>query len=314
MKLSFLIQLLLLIILIVGVYLIFTNGVSGRNKLILIIFLVVIGIYLFNKLPFLRGYNEVIENPVSAETEYEFLSEELKQSNGEFAISSWIYINDWNTKYGQKKVVLRKGPEDDLITMKLGEYENNLEIVLNVFDSIKSDYQQTMFDLIPDGIQPSISMEDLECSGGVIYSTGSNSGATPANVTNSGSDISCGNTSEIKVEIENINLQKWVNIIVAVNDRTLDVYINGKLVTSKAFNNVINTGKINGSDLVVTPGGGFGGFVSKIQYYPNFITPKKAWEIYRSGFGDAFASALDKYNLSVSFYEDQVEKKKYWVF
>ena len=64
MRLSFLIQLLLLIILIVGVYLIFTNGVSGRNKLILIVFLVVIGIYLFNKLPFLRGYNEVIENPV----------------------------------------------------------------------------------------------------------------------------------------------------------------------------------------------------------------------------------------------------------
>ena len=54
MRLSFLIQLLLLIILIVGVYLIFTNGVSGRNKLILIVFLVVIGIYLFNKLPFLR--------------------------------------------------------------------------------------------------------------------------------------------------------------------------------------------------------------------------------------------------------------------
>ena len=65
MRLSFLIQLLLLIILIVGVYLIFTNGVSGRNKLILIVFLVVIGIYLFNKLPFLRGYNEVIENQLT---------------------------------------------------------------------------------------------------------------------------------------------------------------------------------------------------------------------------------------------------------
>ena len=311
MKLSFLIQLLLLIILIVGVYLIFTNGVSGRNKLILIVFLVVIGIYLFNKLPFLRGYNEVIENPVTAEDEYSFDSDTLKKSNGEFAISSWIYIDDWNTKYGREKVILNKGANGELITMKLGEYENNLEITLNVFDSTRSEYQQTMFDLIPSGIQSTISMEDLECSGGVIYSTGTNSGGGAGNVTG---DIACGNVSPVSVTIENINLQKWVNIIVAVNDRTLDVYINGKLVTSEAFKNIINTGKINGTDLVVTPDGGFGGFVSKIQYYPNFITPKKAWEIYRDGFGDAFASALDKYNLSVSFYEDQVEKKKYWVF
>ena len=116
------------------------------------------------------------------------------------------------------------------------------------------------------------------------------------------------------ITIENINLQKWVNIITTVNDRVIDVYINGKLVTSRAFNNVINTAKINNNDLVITPDGGFGGFISKVQYFPTYITPKRAWDIYRGGFGDAFASALDKYNLSVTFYEDQVEKKKYWVF
>ena len=109
MRLSFLIQLLLLIILIVGVYLIFTNGVSGRNKLILIVFLVVIGIYLFNKLPFLRGYNEVIENPVDAKITYTITSDKLKKSNGDFSISSWIYINDWNEKYGQEKNNFKNG-------------------------------------------------------------------------------------------------------------------------------------------------------------------------------------------------------------
>ena len=166
-----------------------------------------------------------------------------------------------------------------------------------------------------------ISQEYLECSGGHIYQnyTGGtsgylNTGGITVDASLPANDISCDNTEVEDVDIENINIQKWVHIIVTVNDRVLDVYINGKLVTSKAFNNIINTAEINSSNLVITPSGGYGGFISKVQYYPLFITPKKAWEIYRGGFGDAFASALDKYNLSVTFYEDQVEKKKYWVF
>lgn len=323
MRLSFLIQLLLLIILIVGVYLIFTNGVSGRNKLILIVFLVVIGIYLFNKLPFLRGYNEVIKNPVRADISYTITSDKLKKSNGDFSISSWIYINDWNEKYGQEKIILKMG---DLISMKLGDYENNLTIDLSTYEESKDNHQATMFGLAEEATASyttaTISQEHLECSGGHIYqnhTNGGTSGYLSGNTTNVTSilpadDISCENTDNVDVTIENINLQKWVNIIVTVNDRVLDVYINGKLVTSKAFNNIINTAEINNSNLVITPSGGYGGFISKVQYYPLFITPKKAWEIYRGGFGDAFASALDKYNLSVTFYEDQVEKKKYWVF
>ena len=260
---------------------------------------------------------------LTAEITYTITSDKLKKSNGDFSISSWIYINDWNEKYGQEKIILKMG---DLISMKLGEYENNLKITLGTYEESKDNHQATMFGLAQgngyDAI--SISQEYLECSGGHIYqkytgNAGVNSGylntvdstvgaSLPAN------DISCDNTMMNYVDIENINIQKWVNIIVTVNDRVLDVYINGKLVTSKAFNNVINTAEINSSDLAITPNGGYGGFISKVQYYPLFITPKKAWEIYRDGFGDAFASALDKYNLSVTFYEDQIEKKKFWVF
>ena len=186
--------------------------------------------------------------------------------------------------------------------MKLEGYENNLKINLKMFSETSGSYQTALQELLTAGSGGTAS-GTLSCSGEVIYD----------GVTNTG--VGCTeNSQDVEVIIENINLQKWVNIIAAVNDRTLDVYINGKLVTSKAYDNIINTVLINSRDLTVTPNDGFGGFVSKIQYYPHFITPKKAWEIYRGGFGDAFASALDKYNLSVTFYEDQVEKKKYWVF
>ena len=57
MKLSFLIQLMLMLILVVSVYLIFTNSIQGRTKLIVIIISLIIGLYLFFKIPYLRDYN-----------------------------------------------------------------------------------------------------------------------------------------------------------------------------------------------------------------------------------------------------------------
>ena len=45
--------------------------------------------------------------------------------------------------------------------------------------------------------------------------------------------------------------------------------------------------KINNNDLVITPDGGFGGYFKINISQP--ITPKRAWDIYRRGFGDAFA-------------------------
>ena len=66
MKLSFLIQLTFMLILVVSGYLIVTNSVQGRTKLFLIILCLIIGMYLFFKIPYLRDYNEKLSSPVSA--------------------------------------------------------------------------------------------------------------------------------------------------------------------------------------------------------------------------------------------------------
>ena len=69
MQLSFLIQLILLLLLVLGVYLVFTNSVSGRKKLIIIVFCVVIGLYLYSKLNFFKSNNEFYGSPQSAKIE-----------------------------------------------------------------------------------------------------------------------------------------------------------------------------------------------------------------------------------------------------
>ena len=275
MKLSTLIQLMLLLILVVGVYLLFSNSVQGKMKIILIAFCFVIGSYLFFKLPMFKDHNEILSTPEKA-TDVNIIDKDaIKKTDGPIGISTWIYIDDWNVSYGTEKVVLRPEDENDNFpTIVLDAYKNDLTVSVNV---------------VSDG--------DADVSPG-------------EEKTESKQDYADSSTEDIT--IENVNIQKWVNIVVTFNNRTLDVYINGKLVKSRPFKNIINA-KHNGG-IEVGSEQGFGGYIAKTQYYPYFITPAKAWKIYRGGFGDMFASALNKYNLSVTFYEDNVERNKFSIF
>ena len=107
--------------------------------------------------------------------------------------------------------------------------------------------------------------------------------------------------------IDNIPLQRWVNIIVSLNGRTMDVYINGKLVRTCVLPGVA---KVNPSaPVMITPGGGFSGWSSETTYRANSINPQEAWNIYSDGFGGNFLGNLfNKYRVRVSFIEDNVAR------
>lgn len=311
MKLSFLIQMMLLLLLVVGVYLLFTNSIQGRMKLIMIVFCLVVGAYLFMKLPMFKDNNEILSSPKSAKNDYIILGEELKKSDGPIGLSCWIYIDNWNYRYSEEKTVISS---DNIYfpTITLDKYKNDLKVSVNIYGDGDDDgsfnytNQQLKFELEQNGYTSLSDSQTFDCS------------SSTETIIMDGTDtqVECPSSSSavVDVNIENINIQKWVNIVTTFNNRTLDVYINGKLVKSKPFNNIIINGNGYQEDIEITKDGGFGGFISKVQYFPYFITPAKAWSIYRGGFGDAFESALNKYNLSVSFYEDQVEQKKYFVF
>jgi len=302
MKLSFLIQMMLLLLLVVGVYMLFTNSIDGKMKLIVIVFCIVVGIYLFMKLPMFKDNNQVLDAPQSAKNQYIIQGDKLKKSDGPMGLSCWMYVDNWNYLYGQEKTIIASD-NNYFPQITLDPYKNDLKVSVNVFGTTNDDYgdDQLRYELSEKGIDTN-ETSTVECNNGTIA------------VDDVPTDVPCPVGSPEDVRVENINIQKWVNVIVTFNNRTLDVYINGKLVKSKPFDNIIINGGEYQNDILITPDGGFGGFISKVQYYPFFITPAKAWSIYKGGFGDAFASALNKYNLAVSFYEDQIEKKKYYVF
>lgn len=323
MKLSFLIQLVMLLLLLVCIYLIFTNSVEGRTKLIMIVFCIVLGLYLFSKMNVFNSYDEFVSVPQSAKDPIDSISyDKLKKSEGQFTMSCWIYIDDWNYKYGEQKVIMQRNNQNFINpVIELGEYKNDLKVTLNTFEEGVTEYKQAMANVIIDNGNFtntfSSDTNDHDCSNGkIIFCKTAN---TDLNSCDSlqieNTNLSCSDARQSETEtIDNIPLQKWVNIITTISDRSIDTYINGKLVKTKTFSNAIDTTSFNNSDVEIVPNGGFGGFISKVRYYPYYISPQKAWDIYKEGFGDAFESALNRYNMSVSFYQDSIEQNKLFLF
>ena len=265
MSVSGLVKIIFFIILIMGVYLLFTDQVAGRTKMILIVFILVLGIYLFMKLPMFRSYNEMQNTPVSAKPDepYEINGDDLKNTTGHYSLSMWIYIDDWNHKYGTEKVILQSYDKKESTPIynpkiSLDAHKNDVKFDVEYFDS---------------------------------------QGSTPASES---------------ITVNNVNLQKWVHLAMCINDRTIDIYLNGKLVKSKGLQNVIKaTIADDGMTTEIVPDSGFGGFISNFRYYNKFLTPQQVWNIYREGYGDMLSSFLDKYGIKLSFYENNVMKREY---
>ena len=106
--------------------------------------------------------------------------------------------------------------------------------------------------------------------------------------------------------IQNIPIQKWCSVIIAVNNRTVDTYIDGKLVNTNVLSGVPKMEK--DLDIQMTPDGGFSGATAKFRYFSRTINPREAYEIYREGpGGSALTDLLNKYKLKLSFMKDNEE-------
>lgn len=128
---------------------------------------------------------------------------------------------------------------------------------------------------------------------GATGATGAGSGATGA-----GSGGS--NNSAYNCKINNFPLQRWVNLVVSLNNRTLDLYLNGKLVRTCLLpaTAVIDAN----ASVALTPSGGFKGWTSNIQYFSKSLNPNEAFNIYSTGprCGGRL-SLFDRYKLKLTY-------------
>lgn len=104
--------------------------------------------------------------------------------------------------------------------------------------------------------------------------------------------------------VDNVPIQKWVNVIISLYGRTMDVYIDGKLVRTCVLPGVAKIS--NEAPLYITPQGGFSGYTSNIHYYANPLNPQEAYNIYRDGSG--VGNFEFPYKIKMEFLKDGQEQ------
>lgn len=184
-----------------------------------------------------------------------------------YTYSIWFYIDDWNYRYGESKVIFGRmtsgtGQKEPCPSAVLGPVQNNLVLSLAVY--------------------PGLDQQPQNGTNYVIHNC----------------------------SIANIPIQRWVNLLVSAYGRTLDVYLDGKLVKTCILPGVA---KIDASAPVyVTPLGGFAGWTSRFQYWAEPTDPQKAWNIYRAGYGGSWLSNLfGRYKIKVALIEGDKEDSSF---
>ena len=120
-----------------------------------------------------------------------------------------------------------------------------------------------------------------------------------------------GETPKTNCIIKNVPIQKWVHLLISVYGRSLDTYINGKLVNTCILNGVplvTPTKESALSSINITPGGGFNGWTAQFQYWADATDPQTAWNIYKKGNGNTiFSNMFGNYGLKIALMSDGAE-------
>lgn len=187
-------------------------------------------------------------------------------SSSNYAYSIWFNVNDWNYKYGEYKVLFGRMGQSSTKGAGAVPGLNGLDPCPAVlFDPFENNL------IIHVGCFPS------------HHHHGTTAPASPSN----------GKAVISTCTVSNVPLQRWTNLVISVYGRTLDVYINGKLVKTQLLH---GTAYVNGnSDVYLTPNGGFSGYTSKFQYFPSAIDPQYAWNIYENGYGPGVLGSIFGY-------------------
>jgi len=245
-----------------------------------------------------------------------------------FAYSIWFYINDWNYRYGEPKIIYgRMAPPKSASSGSVGgcagtQYGCCPDNITAKADSTGSNCNMggcssTQYGCCPDSVTAKDSTGS-NCGGDgysdacpvVVLGPVSNNIDIKLTVYSDLDSVSnsTGTSSVIphNCAVPNIPIQKWVNLIISVYGRTLDVYLDGKLIKTDVLPGIAKIN--NDANIYVTPNGGFAGWTSSFQYYPDSLNPQDAWNIYQKGYGsNMLSNVFGKYQVKVSVVENGTE-------
>lgn len=180
-------------------------------------------------------------------------------NSGNYSYSIWFYVNDWNYKYGETKVIFGK------------------------MEKTSSEGISNISSLEPC---PAVTLSPVQNN--LVVS------------------VTCYPEIVHKCEIVNVPIQRWVNLFISVYGRSLDVYLDGKLVRTCILPGIAKIAQ--SSPIYVTPSGGFSGWTARFQYWDTPSDPQFVWDIYKKGYGgNMFGNLFGRYKVKLSLVTDQKE-------
>jgi hypothetical protein len=202
------------------------------------------------------------------------------EGTGAYGIQWWMFVKDWNYKYGSEKMVLSRSDSSNSSIynpkITLAPTENNLKVSVSIFPSELAGASKT---------EPA-----------------------PANNYSATDDV-------FVCEVPNIPLQSWISVSVTVFDRNLDVYINGNLVKSCFLPGVPKPAVGN---IDVSKNGGFSGYMCGLNHYGKALVPSDAQAFYAAGTSCAnqtgSAGPSGNYNVKFGLYDTKGKEVKEYTF
>lgn len=250
-------------------------------KLILLfIFMLIILFLLFSYITRPAGITPVLDATLPEGVTIDQMGSTKDEVNNNFSFSIWAIIDDWNYRYGQEKVIFVKqgasSGDPPQFTVSLAPMQNNLIVRVR---------RSSML-------------------------TATN------NTDNDNTSSSDTVVLPYECEVVNIPLQKWINIITTLQNKSLDIYINGKLVKTCVMDGEPNVQ--NNIPVTLTPGGvggaegGFSGKTAKFNYYSQPLSPQECWNVYKNGWSDRNIFSINTaYNVDLVITKNGEEIAKY---
>jgi len=177
-------------------------------------------------------------------------------TGGDFTLSFWVYVDDWNNQAAQYKPLFNLGPATTVANPQRSVLVGMLTPLQNGLMIRGATNGGT--NMGPDITVPSVYASML-------------SGHTSQTMFN--------NTIETPCDIKEIPLQRWCNVTIASSGRLLDVYMNGKLSRSCVLDSLL---QIPIGDTFLSLGT-FGGRYSSVQMWNVQLTPDVIYGVYQMG-------------------------------
>jgi hypothetical protein len=186
---------------------------------------------------------------------------------GELTLSFWLAIDDWNHRFRQFKPVLQlEAPTSTaaeagvtpLVAM-LHPVQNDLIFYIRTSGAGSSSDPMAM---TSDGTRKAVLAPNSTISASTMDALGTNS-------------------AEERIVVKDIELQRWINVVLVLNGKACDVYMNGKLQQSRILQNL--PALPTSGAVVAAPDGGFGGFLSTVEVFSAVQSPAEIYAIYQKG-------------------------------